>query len=211
MPPQVRLLLLVLFSLFPALPSSASFAAPRILCLGDSLTEGLGVAADKAWPALVEKSLHENGFKDAVVINAGVSGATSASGPGRLKWHLKGAAKPDLVILELGANDGLRGQDVKAMRRNLEESIHLAKAAGVPVLLAGMRVPSSMGIDYSAGFFRTFEDLAKAESLPLILFLLDGVAGDAKLNQADGIHPNVEGHKIVAATVLKNLTPLLKK
>ena len=151
MPPQVRLLLLVLFSLFPALPSSASFAAPRILCLGDSLTEGLGVAADKAWPALVEKSLHENGFKDAVVINAGVSGATSASGPGRLKWHLKGAAKPDLVILELGANDGLRGQDVKAMRRNLEESIHLAKAgaplSGDPLYLAGGRLTSARSGD----------------------------------------------------------------
>lgn len=191
--------------------TSSACAAPRILCLGDSLTEGLGVGPDKAWPALVENALRAKGFKDVVVINAGVSGATSASGPGRLKWHLKGAAKPDLVLLELGANDGLRGQDLAATKANLKESIALAKAAGVPVLLAGMRVPTSMGPAYTERFFKLFGELADEEKVALIPFFLEGVAADTKLNQADGIHPNVEGHKIVAATVLKSLEPLLKK
>lgn len=200
-----------LFSLFLAVLSSSVSAAPRILCLGDSLTEGLGVGVAKAWPALVENALKEAGFKDTVVINAGVSGATSASGPSRLKWQLKAATKPDLLILELGANDGLRGQDLNAMRKNLADSIHLAKDAGMRVVLAGMRVPSSMGPDYSAAFPRVFEDLAAAENVSLIPFLLDGVAGHAALNQPDGIHPTAAGHQIVAATVVKNLLPLLKK
>jgi acyl-CoA thioesterase-1 len=192
-------------------PSSFAAAPARILCLGDSLTEGLGVGPKQAWPSLLEQALHDKGFKDAVVINAGVSGATSASGPGRLKWALKGPVKPTIMILELGANDGLRGQDVAAMKKNLQASIALAKAAGVTVLLAGMKVPLSLGRDYVTRFDQAFPEIAAAEHVALLPFLLEGVAAHLKLNQADGIHPTAEGHKILAATVLNSLLPLLSK
>lgn len=189
---------------------AASAKDLKVLCLGDSLTEGLGVAPDDAWPSVLEKELRAGAFPGIKLVNAGISGATAASGPGRLKWHLKGEGKPDVLILELGANDGLRGQDVAAMKKALQEAIRAAKAAGVKVLLAGMMVPTNYGKEYALRFEAAFAELAKEEDVPLIPFFLAGVAADPKLNQADGIHPNATGHKIVAATVKKHLEPLLK-
>lgn len=192
-----------------AAPESAAIGKPRILCLGDSLTEGLGVKPEEAWPALLETALKANGMKDAVVVNAGISGSTSASGPSRIRWLLKGPTKPDVIILELGANDGLRGASTETMKKNLEETIELSRESGAQMLLAGMKMPTNYGADYTKKFEAVFPELALAQKVPLIPFILDGVAADPKLNQADGIHPTAAGHKIVAKTVLGFLTPLL--
>jgi acyl-CoA thioesterase-1 len=206
--------------LFAAFTPTAA-AARTVLCLGDSLTEGLGVAKEQAFPALLAADLAAAGFKDVQVVNAGVSGATSASGLSRLRWHLKGvkpataAAKvappaPDILLLALGANDGLRGLAVEAMEANLQAVIELAKANGWRVLLAGMKVPPNYGPDYARRFERVFVDLAQREKVELMPFLLAGVAGDKTLNQADGIHPNVKGHRVLATTVRRFLEPMLK-
>jgi acyl-CoA thioesterase-1 len=182
--------------------------APVLLALGDSLTAGLGLAQSQAWPALLQTRLDAEGYRYRVV-NAGVSGDTSASGLARLDWQL--AQKPALVVLELGANDGLRGLPVAHTRENLAQIITRCKAAGATVVLAGMQVPPNMGTDYSAAFRQMFPDLAAAHSVPLIPFVLEGVAGDVKLNQADGIHPTAEGQVILAETIWTHLRPLLKK
>lgn len=182
--------------------------APVLLALGDSLTAGLGLAQSQAWPALLQSRLDAEGYRYRVV-NAGVSGDTSAGGLARLDWQL--AQKPALVVLELGANDGLRGLPVAHTRENLAQIITRCKAAGAQVVLAGMQVPPNMGADYSAGFRQMFPDLAAAHAVPLIPFVLEGVAGDAKLNQADGIHPTAEGQVILAETIWTHLRPLLKK
>lgn len=205
---RLHALLSVVVAVSLAAPVDAR-AAARILCLGDSLTEGLGVAREAAWPALLEAELKKSGFADVVVVNGGVSGSTTASGLGRLKWHLKGATKPTLLILALGANDGLRGLELKPTRKNLEDVIRLAKTSGIPVLLAGMRIPPNYGATYADEFFKMFGDLAKSEAVPLLPFLLEGVGGERAMNQADGIHPNEAGHKVVAATVLQAVKPLL--
>ncbi|MBA3548838.1 MAG: arylesterase [Nannocystis sp.] len=182
--------------------------APVLLALGDSLTAGLGLAQSQAWPALLQTRLLAEGYRYRVV-NAGVSGDTSASGLARLDWQL--AQKPAVVVLELGANDGLRGLPVAHTRENLAQIITRSKAAGAQVVLAGMQVPPNMGADYSAAFRQMFPELAAAHGVPLIPFVLEGVAGDAKLNQADGIHPTAEGQVILAETIWTNLRPLLTK
>jgi acyl-CoA thioesterase I len=197
---------------------TATFVAPQqmlfgadptpVLFLGDSLTEGVGVAKEQAFPEVLATLSAAQG-KPINVINAGVSGATSASGLSRLKWHLKGKVKPDIVVLALGANDGLRGLDLQALRKNLEDVIVFAKKHSLKVVLAGMRVPPNYGIQYSERFAATYDDLARAHQIPIIPFLLAGVGGEAKLNQPDGIHPNAEGHKILAKNVLSVLAPLL--
>lgn len=197
--------------LFITLPMTAQAAGgPRVLALGDSLTEGYGVAREAAWPALVEAELRTQGLKDAVVINAGVSGSTSASGLSRLKWHLKSKDKADVLLLALGANDGLRGLDLKATRQNLVDVIRLAKSQGMKVMLAGMLIPPNYGKEYADSFQKLFPEVAKSEGTALIPFLLDGVAAEPKLNLPDGIHPNEAGYKIVAKTVTKYLVPVLK-
>jgi len=182
--------------------------APVLLALGDSLTAGLGLAQSQAWPTLLQARLDTEGYRYRVV-NAGVSGDTSAGGLARLDWQL--AQKPALVVLELGANDGLRGLPVAHTRENLAQIITRCQAAGARVVLAGMQVPPNMGADYSAEFRQIFPDLAAAHAVPLIPFVLEGVAGDAKLNQADGIHPTAEGQVILAETIWTHLRPLLKK
>ena len=196
---------------FSTPPPAAAVAVTKILFLGDSLTEGLGVAHEAAYPALIDAALKGKGIKDIEVINAGISGSTTASGLSRLKWHLKGEAKPKILVLALGANDGLRGLDLKAMKQNLLDVVRLAKTNGMKVVLAGMQIPPNYGHDYTETFARVFQDLAKAEDLVLIPFLLEGVAGERNLNQADGLHPTEAGHKIIAAIVLKYLEPLLAK
>jgi len=203
--------LLALFLLLTWMAPPVAAAAPlKVLVLGDSLTEGYGVPKEAAFPALIEKELKAKGYKNLVVVNAGISGSTSASGVSRLKWQLKAAVKPRVLVLALGANDGLRGLDVQALKQNLTAVVHLAKQNGISkILIAGMLVPPNYGKDYATRFARVFPDVAKAESVALMPFLLDGVAADRTLNQADGIHPTAAGHKIIAHHVVKYLIPLL--
>lgn len=191
----------------PFLEASVARAETRILCLGDSLTEGFGVEPEAAYPARLERRLKELGFGDVRVINAGVSGATSASAVSRLRWQLR--APPSILILALGANDGLRGLAVEEMRKNLDRAIELALDNGVRVLLAGMKLPPNYGPDYSHRFESVFSELASERNVALIPFLLEGVAAHPELNQADGIHPTARGYEIVTETVLRYLRPLL--
>lgn len=190
----------------PATPTAPVADAPVILALGDSITAGLGLAQSQAWPALLQARLDAEGRKYRVV-NAGVSGDTTAAGLARLDWQL--SQKPAVVILELGANDGLRGLPVADARQNLGQILTRCKAAGARVLLAGMQVPPNMGPEYTAAFRDMFPALAAEHAVPLIPFVLDGVAGDPKLNQGDGIHPTAAGQVIVAETVWQHLQPLL--
>lgn len=195
------------------LPFSSS-AAPKdtaktILFLGDSLTEGYNIPKESAYPAVVGQLFASNGYKNIKVINAGVSGSTTASATSRLRWHLRSKEKADILVLALGANDGLRGLDTNAMRKNLVQTIAVAKKEKMAVVLAGMKVPPNYGKDYSDRFEKTFADIAAAEGATLIPFLLEGVGGEPKYNLPDGIHPNVEGAKIIANTVYKILEPIL--
>jgi len=182
---------------------------PRIVCLGDSLTEGYSLAPDKAWPDLLQNALRRDGWPGAVVVNAGVSGATSASALSRLKWQLKNP--PDVLVLALGANDGLRGLAPEETRKNLASAIDLAQASGIAVLLAGMKMPPNYGAEYTRAFEATFSALAAEKKVALLPFLLEGVAADPALNLADGIHPNAEGYAVIAKTVERHLRPLLPK
>ena len=196
--------LVALTSLVLALPASAG---TRILALGDSLTEGYGIAAEEAYPAKLAHLLRQAGLKEVEVLNAGISGSTSASAVSRLKWHLR--TKPYLLILALGANDGLRGKKVAELRKNLSDTIELAQKNGVRVILAGMQVPENMGRAYAREFAALFPELAAKYRLKLIPFLLEGVAGDPARNLPDKIHPNEKGHSIIADTVFRTLRPLL--
>ena len=203
-------------SLLRALPvvlllvvASPAFAADHVIAaLGDSLTAGLGVSPEEAYPAMLEARLRREGFEYRV-INAGVSGDTSAGGLRRIDWVLK--LRPDVVIVALGANDGLRGQAPDVLRDNLTRIIERARAAGVRVLLAGMRLPPNYGDDYARAFAGVYPAVARATGVPLAPFLLDGVAGDARLNQPDGIHPTVEGQRVIAERLWPYLKPLLTK
>lgn len=180
--------------------------AQTILFIGDSLTEGYQLEKDEAYPALVEKELKKKhpGIK---VINGGVSGATSASGPKRLNWYVK--ARPNILVLALGANDGLRGLDLKETEKNLSAVVETAKTQKMKVLLAGMMIPTNYGEKYRKDFSEMFTRLAKKYDIKTIPFLLEGVAMNPKLNLPDGIHPNTKGHEIMAKTVVKYLEPLL--
>lgn len=180
---------------------------PKIVAFGDSLTAGLGVSSEESYPAQLEKQLHERGFHYEVV-NAGVSGETSAGGMRRVEWILK--SQPTVVILELGVNDGLRGLPLEQTYENLRSIINRLRDAGVVVVLAGMRIPPNYGEAYTGEFFEMYERLAQELNLPLIPFLLEGVAAQPGLNQADGIHPTAEGYTIVAQNVFDALESLLK-
>ncbi|MBM4439722.1 MAG: arylesterase [Candidatus Rokubacteria bacterium] len=195
-------------ALVASAPGSARAAERTIVVLGDSLTAGLGVAPDEAYPALLEARLRREGFAYRVV-NAGVSGDTSAGGLRRLDWVLR--QTPELVVVALGANDGLRGQPVSALRDNLLAIVERAKAAGARVLLAGMRVPTNYGADYSREFAAVFPEVAKKTGVPMVPFLLEGVAAQARLNQGDGIHPNAEGQRVIATMLWPHLRALLAK
>ncbi|PLY09038.1 MAG: arylesterase [Arcobacter sp.] len=170
-----------------------------ILFLGDSLTEGLGVSKEDAYPNLVEKLIESKLNKNILVINGGVSGSTTSDGLARLQWYLK--KKPDLVFIALGANDGLRGLDLQQTQKNLEEIITHAKKANAKVLLAGMLIPPNYGAQYSERFKKMYEDIKDKYELKSMPFLLQGVAGEQELNQRDGIHPNEKGHEYIAKEV----------
>jgi len=180
--------------------------APVILVLGDSLSAGLGVPSDKTYPALLQARLIREGAPHRVV-NAGVSGDTSAGGAARLDWLL--TQKPSILILALGGNDGLRGLPPAETRKNLSDIILRSQAAGAKVLLAGVILPVNFGQDYRDAFNVIFPDLAARYHLSLIPFLLEGVAGRRELNQPDGLHPNPQGYEIVAETVWNKLKPML--
>ena len=194
-----------LFSLLIVL-CSFSLHAKTVLFLGDSLTEGHDLAREDAFPAVLEKELKPK-HPTLKIMNGGVSGATSASGLKRLNWYVK--AKPDIIVLALGANDGLRGFDLKETQKNLVSIIEEAKAKNIQIVMAGMKMPVNYGEPYRTNFEKMFPELAKKYQLPLIPFLLEGVGGNPKLNNPDGIHPNPEGHKVLAKTVRIVLEPLL--
>jgi acyl-CoA thioesterase-1 len=172
--------------------------AGTIVAVGDSLTAGYGVAEAEAYPPRLEQQLRDAGCNWRV-INAGISGETSSGTLSRIGWVLK--LRPDIVILETGANDGLRGIDPRLTRKNLDETVRILKENQVIVVLAGMRMVSNLGRDYTDAFAAIYPAVAKRHSLMLIPFFLSGVAGEPSLNQADGVHPNAEGYRIVTVTL----------
>jgi acyl-CoA thioesterase-1 len=188
----------------------AEDARPAVLFLGNSLTAGLGVNEEQAFPALVQERIDEAGLHFRVV-NAGVSGETSADGLRRIDWLLQQPVR--VLVLELGANDALRGQDVDAMQRNLREIIERtrAKYPDVEIVLAGMEAPPNLGARYTTRFREAFRELAREKGAHLVPFLLQGVAGLTELNQGDRIHPNVQGHRILADNVWRVLEPVLRR
>ncbi|MBK8277448.1 MAG: arylesterase [Nitrospira sp.] len=211
-----RALVLIVFTLAtvswyftPARASSSTLdTRPRIVAFGDSLTAGLGVSAEESYPAQLQRRLDVLGYTYRV-INAGVSGDTTAGGLRRVSWILTN--KPDLVILELGANDGLRGLSVDQTQHNLREIIQRLRGAGVGIVLAGMKLPPNYGQDYTMRFEAIYRTVAREQQVPFIPFFLEGVGGSSSLNQADGIHPTGEGYKVVVENLLKTLIPILNE
>ena len=196
----------------PGPPPSARSAAPRpslgtLVFLGDSLTAGLGLSKEQAFPALIEARLQAEG-RPWKVVNAGISGDTTAGGVARLDWVYQ--QKVDVLFLCLGANDGLRGLPVAETERNLRLILDRARREGSRVVLAGIQLPENYGPGYRAAFARIFPKLAKEYRLPLLPFLLEGVALEPRLNQPDGIHPNAEGTLVVADHVWATLAPVLR-
>jgi len=200
---------LVLFVLWAA-AVSARADAPVILVFGDSISAGYGLArVDQGWVALLQTRLEQQGYGYQVV-NASVSGETTAGGLARLPRALQ-LHRPKLVILELGGNDGLRALPVAPMRANLASMIDLARSAGAKVLLLGMRMPPNYGPDYTEQFRSVYSDLARADKLPWVPFLLTGIALSPNLMQADGVHPNELGQPRLLNNVWPLLTPLLQR
>lgn len=188
-------------------PSAASSGQrPRVVFLGDSLTAGLGLAQTDAMPALVEQRMRQAGY-DFDAVNAGVSGDTAAGGRRRLDWALEGDVR--VLVLALGANDGLRGNPIDAMKENLTAIIGAARARDIEVLLLGMEAPPNFGPEYTAGFRNAFRELAEEHDVAFVPFFLDGVAGVPALNQPDGLHPNAEGTARVADLVWRALEPVV--
>ena len=179
---------------------STATAETRILFLGDSITAGLGVEKTQAYPHLVGEALRRNGYEDIDIINAGISGSTSSSALSRLHWHTR--IKPDILVLALGANDGLRGLSTQEMTTNLDTAIQYALDQGIKVILAGMEMPPNYGSQYTEAFRDVFKNLAQKHKIGFMPFLLKDVGGVADLNQPDGIHPNPKGHQIIAENIL---------
>lgn len=180
---------------------------PKIVVLGDSLSAGFGLLEAQAYPALLQEKLNADGYAWDVV-NAGISGDTTAAGLQRIDWAL-GQGDVRILVLELGANDGLRGLPIAEMKKNLAAMIERAQAKRISVLLAGMEAPPNFGPEYTVSFRQVYRDLARDYKVTLLPFLLDKVAGVPSLNQGDGIHPNLEGSRIVADTVWNVLRPMV--
>ena len=174
----------------------------KMVIIGDSITEGYGVSREQAYPALLQKKLEASG-KDWQVVNAGISGSTTASAPSRVGWTLK--QKPQLLLIALGGNDGLRGHSIKSIEDNLSKALRICREAGVKVLLAGVPLPPNYGEKYRRDFNRAFAKVAEKTKTPLIPSILSGVAGDPSLNLPDGIHPNEKGHAVIAETLFQEL------
>lgn len=175
----------------------------KLVVLGDSISEGYGVAKEAAYPSLLEKKLKDAGKTEWTVLNSSVSGSTTASGISRMKWMFK--SKPDAVLLVLGANDGLRALKVEDSEKHLAEAIEYAQAQKVKVILGGLLMPPNYGADYTEKFKKMYSTLAKKYKITFIPFILDKVGGDPKYNLADGIHPNEAGHKIIAENIFQVL------
>jgi acyl-CoA thioesterase-1 len=192
----------------PALPRLEIPAdAPLVVFFGDSISAGIHLAEDDAFPAIVQRRLYGQGVRFRL-INAGNSGETTTGGLRRIDWLLR--QKPDVVVVELGGNDGLRGQPVKGVRDNLAKILDKVKAAGAKALLLGMRIPSSYGAGYTEAFAKVYDDLAKERDIAYVPFFMKEVAGKEEFFLEDALHPNVEGHKILAKSVAKALRELLK-
>jgi len=191
----------------PSIPAAAP-DGPRVVFLGDSLTAGYGLSESEAFPAILGTRLRDSGHP-VQVVNAGVSGDTSAGGLRRLPWLL--AQHPDVLVVALGANDGLRGLPVANTEENLRSIVSQGQRAGARVLLLGLRLPPNLGPDYVRSFEAVYPRVAKDTGAPLVPFFLEGVGGVAELNQEDGIHPTVEGQRRIAATVLPFLLPLVER
>ena len=205
--PKLRSLKIIMtwFLLFFASPL---LAKPVILSIGDSLTFGLGVPMEKTWPQLLQNKLQSDGMKEAQVINAGSSGATTAFGLSTLRFHLK-RTKPDLIIYALGANDGLRAIDTETTYRNISQAIDEIQKTKIKVLLLGMKAPPNYGEKFPKDFEKIFSRVAIEKKIPFIPFFLEGVAGDPQLNQGDGIHPNEKGYEKVIASIYPVIKGLL--
>ncbi len=195
----------ITFFFFLFLSLTSVFAESSILFVGDSLTAGYGVDKTKAYPTLVKGILKNKHKKEIKVINGSVSGSTSASAISRMKWFMR--AKPNVLVLALGSNDGLRGINLKQTKKNLDSAIKLALSKKMKVVVAGMMLPPNYGDKYTQQFRQMFQELKNENNIILIPFLLKDVAAIKNLNLADGIHPNEKGHKIIANTVV----PYLKK
>ena len=203
------LLALALSATTPALPASAQTPAAKpvkMVVLGDSLSAGLGLSASAAFPARLQKALKAKGI-EVDMINAGVSGDTTSGGRDRLDWSVPEGT--EAVILELGANDALRGLDPKVARASLAEILTRLQARKVAVLLCGMVAPPNYGADYSARFNAIYPDLAKTFQVPLYPFFLEGVASEVRLNQADGLHPTAEGIDVIVRSILPTVEAFL--
>jgi len=195
----MKLKLKVMTFLFLFLSMSA-YAEKKVLILGDSLTEGIGINKEEAYPHLVENLLKSKKI-DVSILNGGVSGSTSASGLQRLKWHLR---KPlDILVLELGANDGLRGLDLKTTEKNLKAIIDYAHQQKIKVLCLGVLMPPNYGKEYTRDFALMYQRLSKEKKIPLLPFFIQEVAGKKEYNLADGIHPNALGHQKIATPIAK--------
>lgn len=183
---------------------------PIILFFGNSITAGYQLAVEQAFPAIIQQWMDSLGY-DYQAVNAGLSGETTASGKNRIEWVLR--TVPDIFVLELGANDGLRGLPLEETPKNLQSIIDQVKAANpdVKIIIAGMRVPPNLGQEYTSGFERIFPKIAKDNEATLIPFILEKVAGIPELNLPDGIHPTPEGHLLLAETVWQYLQPILVK
>jgi acyl-CoA thioesterase-1 len=192
----------------PVAATAPRAAAPRVVILGDSLTAGLGLPVDAAYPSLLQKRVDAAGLTFEIV-NAGVSGDTSAGGLSRLDWALQGDVR--VLVVALGGNDALRGLPPDQLKANLAQIVERAQARGIAVVLAGMESPPNWGRDYNVSFHKVYTALADTYHLPLVPFLLQGVAGSDTLNQADGIHPTAEGARIVADNVWTVLKPVLDR
>jgi acyl-CoA thioesterase-1 len=191
--------------------AQASAPLPKkktIVFFGNSLTAGYGLSPSEAFPALIQKKIDSLNLPYTVV-NAGVSGETSSGGNSRIDWVLRQPL--DVFVLELGANDGLRGIPISETRKNLQAIIDKVKAAkpSAKLVLAGMQIPPNMGQKYTMEFRNLYSELADANGMTLIPFLLEGVGGEASLNQADGIHPTADGHKIVAENIWREIADVL--
>jgi acyl-CoA thioesterase I len=206
---RAKAILLALSVMIVAAASASAAPRKTVVILGDSLTAGFGVDREQAYPALLQEKINAAGLPFAIV-DAGVSGDTTADGLGRVDWLLQ--RKIDVLIVELGGNDGLRGIPTATIHSNLQGIIERArkKYPEVKIVIAGMRMPANLGPDYDTAFAKIFSDVAAKNHAALVPFLLEGVGGDASLNQADGIHPTPGGHKIVAENVWKVLKPVLE-
>lgn len=196
--------------LCPALYGQNGEIAPRIVFLGDSLTAGYGLSPEEAYPALITQKL-KNASLPYEVVAAGLSGETSAGGLRRVNWILQKPAS--ILVIALGSNDGLRGIDPADTRKNLQGIIDAARSKhpNIRIVLAGMQMPPNLGEAYTSAFQSIFPEIAESSGVALIPFLLEEVGGNPQLNIEDGIHPNAEGHKILAATVWQTLEPMLRE